>query len=80
MQATIEANKQYYDEEMNNITAYLTGVIATMIDQINFLNPYHTIRIHQRLGILPLWYLLTRVIHHWKVDILQKKWHVESQT
>ena len=36
MQAMIEANKQYYDEKMKNLTQDLTGIIASMMDQIKF--------------------------------------------
>ena len=42
--------------------------------------PRQTRCIHQNLRILPLCSSLTRRIYHWKVDILQNWWHVDSQT
>ena len=34
MQATVEANRQYYDEKMNNLTEDFTAMITYMMDQI----------------------------------------------
>ena len=34
MQATIEPNKQDYCDKMKNLTAYLTGMITSMMDHI----------------------------------------------
>ena len=36
MQATIESNRQYYDDNINNITEDLTEIITSMMDQIKF--------------------------------------------
>ena len=35
MKATIEANRQYYDEKMKKVTEDLTEMITSMMDQIN---------------------------------------------
>ena len=35
MQDTIESNKQDYDEKMKKLASDLTGMIASMMDQIN---------------------------------------------
>ena len=34
MQATIESNNQYSDDKIKKLTADLTGIIASMMDQI----------------------------------------------
>ena len=34
MQATIDSNRQYYDERIKKLTEYLTEMIASMMDQI----------------------------------------------
>ena len=36
MQATIEANRKYYDEKMKNLTEDITTMIASMMDKIKF--------------------------------------------
>ena len=36
MKDIIDAIRQYYDEKMKNIAAYLTSMIASMMDQIKF--------------------------------------------
>ena len=36
MQATFESNKQDSDENMKKLTTDLTGMIASMMDQIKF--------------------------------------------
>ena len=36
MQARIDANRQYCDDKMNNITEETTPTIASMMDQIKF--------------------------------------------
>ena len=55
MQATIEANRKYYDEKTKKLTEYLTAMITSIMDHINFQNTNQTRRIHQRLRILLLW-------------------------
>ena len=34
MHATIDSNRQYYDEKMKKLTEYLTEMITSMMDQI----------------------------------------------
>ena len=34
MQATIEANRKYYDEKMKKLTKYLTAMITSIMDHI----------------------------------------------
>ena len=34
MQATIEANRKYYDEKMKKLTEYLTAMITSIMDHI----------------------------------------------
>ena len=40
--------------------------------RLKFRNPNQKRRIHQSIRVLPLCSQLTRGVHHWKVDILQK--------
>ena len=48
-------------------------MIASILDQIKISkNTHHKRRINQRLRILPLLLRPTRIIHHWKVDIIEK--------
>ena len=36
MQATIDANRQYYGEKTKKLTEYLTAMFASMMDKIKF--------------------------------------------
>ena len=66
--ANIEARRQDSDEKMKKLTEKLTAIIASMMDQ-TFFNTHQTIRIPQRLRILPLWSRLTGRLQHWKMGI-----------
>ena len=55
-------------------------MITSIMYHIKLRNNHQTIRIHQKLRILPLWYRLTRRLHNWKMNIVQKWWHVDSHT
>ena len=72
IKATIESNKQYYDEKMKNLTEDLTATTASMMDEIKFRNTHQKGSIHQRLWFLLLWSCITRGVHHWKANIIQK--------
>ena len=39
MKAMIESNKQYSNEKIKGLTAYLTVMISPMMNQIKFQNP-----------------------------------------
>ena len=69
MQATIEANRQYYDEKMMNLTEDLTEIIASMRDQIKISSPdkKDTTKAHDTTTLVPT----NKKVHHWKVEIIQ---------
>ena len=54
VQATIESNKQDYDETMKKLTADLTGMIASMMGQIKTSITSPDKKYSPKIRILPL--------------------------
>ena len=71
MQATIEANRQYYDEKMMNLIEELTEIITSMMDQIKISesspDKKDTTKAHDTTTLVPT----NKKVHHWKVEIIQ---------
>ena len=54
MQATVESNKQDYDEKIKKLTADLTGMIASMMGQIKTSKTSPDKKYSPKIRILPL--------------------------
>ena len=71
-QATIESSGQDSDEKMNNLTGYPTAMITSIMDHIKMSKSSPDQKESPKAQDPNTVARLTRLIHHWKVDIIRK--------
>ena len=79
-QATIDANRQDSDEKSKNLTEDLTAMIASIMDQIKIPKYSPDKKDSPKAQDPTNVFLANKKASPLEVNIIQKWWHVDSQT
>ena len=80
MHNTIESNNQYSDEKVKNLTADLTRITASIMDQIKIPKYSPDKKDSPKAQDPTNMFLANKKASPLEVNIIQKWWHVDSQT